>query len=248
MPRLRMVGNRYNVVRASREAGWVVYRCKDDRPCRASFWKTAWVVCGHGFDETSIYGTFGVEKIACEAIAKVRGSVLDDGQREVIHIGESLGWIEMKATQDCGFEIFGYFRPEDMEWGVVAMDDSVKKLFVFEVLEGRAPGQQKVEQGGDTVLIALLGRLLAAEELGCDVAVCSWNHSNVSYSCLVRLENGRIEGERQAEVENLHALLPRGRIGDKDVAGLEVAVNDGARVASGYTAADREGEVNRLLD
>jgi hypothetical protein len=87
-----------------------------------------------------------------------------------------------------------------MEWGVVTMQDGVQKLVPFEVLEGRAPGQQEVEQGSNTVLIALLGRLLAAEELGCNVAGGSWHRSNVGDSCLVRLENGGIEGKRQAEV------------------------------------------------
>jgi hypothetical protein len=206
------------------------------------------VVCGDWFDKTAIDGAFCVDEIAGEAIAKVSGSVLDDGEGEVVDVWEPLVWIEMKCTKYCGFEILGYFRPEDMERGVVAMDDSVQKLVPFEVLKGRLPGQQEVEEGRDTVLIALLGRLLAAKELGCDVAGCSWNHSNVSYSRLVCLENGGIEGERQAKVENLHALLPRGGIGNEDVAGFEVAVNDGASVASGYAAADGEGEVNRLLD
>jgi hypothetical protein len=73
------------------------------------------VVCGDWFDKTAIDGAFCVDEIAGEAIAKVSGSVLDDGEGEVVDVWEPLVWIEMKCTKYCGFEILGYFRPEDME-------------------------------------------------------------------------------------------------------------------------------------
>jgi hypothetical protein len=69
------------------------------------------MVCGYGFDETAIDGAFRVEEVACEAISKVRRSGIDDCEREVVDVRESLVRIEMKAAQDCGFETFGCVRP-----------------------------------------------------------------------------------------------------------------------------------------
>ena len=58
------------------------------------------MVRGDWFDESAIDGSFGVDEIAGEAISKVRGSGIDDGEREVVDVWESLVWIEMKAAQD----------------------------------------------------------------------------------------------------------------------------------------------------
>ena len=52
-------------------------------------------------------------------------------------------------------------RPEDMEWGVVAMDDRVKKLVPFEFLKGRLPGQV----GGriEVPIVAVSGNSVSAQ-------------------------------------------------------------------------------------
>jgi hypothetical protein len=107
-----------------------------------------------------------------------------------------------------------------MDRNVGAVNDGAKKAFPLEIVEWSSTGEEEVEQGSNAVLICLLGRRLAKQQFRCNVTGRSANGATVSYPCLVGLEDWRVEGECQPEIEDLNTILPLGLVGNPDVAWL----------------------------
>ena len=107
-------------------------------------------------------------------------------------------------------------------------------------VEGRAPGEQLVEEDADGVDVAPRVRDLTGGALGGDVASGAEDHAGLRHHGLVVPEQAR-----DAEVEDLHEVGVAVPGDDVHVLGLHVAVHDALAVGVPHGGGDLRGEVKR---
>jgi hypothetical protein len=193
---------------------------------------------GNRLDEPAVDGAVRVREVAGTLALEVRWTERKEGQCQLVHVREALDGVQMKSSDHGGLQPGRNARAKDVRCYVPTMEDGANEIVAFEIFERRPPSEEQVQEGGNAVLIAPISRILATEKLGRDVAGHTLNRPKLAYSGLVRLENRRIEREREAEAEDLYSFQPGRLVGDTDVTRLEVTVDDGTDVAGGNAAAD----------